>query len=450
MRRFFFLILSVGLVFLLQPKLVFAGSCKCTLTTQYGSAPNACYSNLINSASDCAGKLTDNNGQYTNCTFCSDNTCTPSNCQDFGLTPGIETCTTDTECQQAAGTVIGTKCLNNICYFSSTALESKKNQTGVLGIGQQVKISNPSLEIKIPGLNFSPINKTPDSEGYLHLTSLSEYIAAVYKFALGAASIVAAIMIVVNGFRISISAGGEQKNIGVKHITQAVIGLIILWSSYFLFYTINPEVVQYKVLKGRFILPIPYEEGGDSNLPLITGTTIEAALNCPKTGGTEAIPGIAAGMVGKVAYRFGGKGGPPPYQETNSRYLSYNDNCPSGNICLDCSGFINYVYYCAGLPTINGGTDAMFVNATKIVDGNLDVDKNTVNGVSLQAGDLLGWMATDAGHPGHVIMYIGDGKVAEAYGGIPGRQAGANPLIRKLKNIDLNTYNFTYIKKISP
>ncbi len=285
MKRFLFLILSVGLVFFLQPKFVSAGSCKCTTVPQLDS-PTPCYGKPVASAFECAGELTDYvSGQgisggtqevrYSNCIYCSTDTCSPASCEDFGLTNSFLPCMNAVDCKQP-GTP---KCLNDTCYYDPNAPQivppTDPNATGILGIGEVVKISNPSLEIKIPGLNFKPIDQTVDSEGYLHLTSLAEYLAAVYKFALAASSILAAIMIVVGGFRITVSAGGEQKNAGVKNITQAVIGLMILWSSYFLFYTINPELVQFKALKVKFIYPAPEEH----EFGITTGQAPASAAN---------------------------------------------------------------------------------------------------------------------------------------------------------------------------
>ncbi|MEK7624813.1 MAG: hypothetical protein AAB467_00510 [Patescibacteria group bacterium] len=277
-RLLLILIIGAGMLFFLQPEAVLAGSCRCTITTNYGSAPNDCELQTAG-VTDCVAQTAKSSAstQYSNCVYCSDNTCSATSCEDYGLTISDISCTNVDPCRQAVGSPNGqVKCISGKCYFDATALAAKDNQTGILGIGTQAKLSNPILEIKIPGLNFSEINKSVDSEGYIHLTSLSEYLAAVYKFAIAAASIVAAIMIVIGGFRITVSAGGEQKNVGKKNITQALIGLMILWSSYFLFYTINPELVQFKALKIYYIPQPPDEDEED-----ITGATAtsEAGLS---------------------------------------------------------------------------------------------------------------------------------------------------------------------------
>lgn len=320
MRRLLFLLVSFSLAFFLIPNPASAGSCRCTATPQLDSGPNACYPQPVISAADCAATLTSlvaspvggfMDVKYDNCIYCSDNTCSPNSCEDFGLTNSALPCTTAADCKQPNSP----KCLNGTCYYNpNTPLpQPDTNQTGILGIGEQAKINNPSLEIKIPGLNFSPIDKTPDAEGYLHLTSLAEYLAAVYKFALGAASILAAIMIVVNGFRITVSAGGEQKNIGIKHITQAVVGLILLWSSYVLFYTINPELVQFKALKIKYFQPITLAEEETNTAAENLGTHPETTAPAPtgliqipnstniiNSGAQYALPDVVTALIKAV------------------------------------------------------------------------------------------------------------------------------------------------------
>lgn len=313
MKRFTFLIFSFSILFFFFPISASAGSCKCTTNIQLDSGPTSCYNKSINIEADCTGTKTDlvqmpvagfQNVTYANCIYCSTNICSPSSCEDFGLTNSYLPCVTAADCKQPGGP----KCLNGTCYYNPNAPAPgpDPNATGILGIGEQAKIANPSLEIKIPGLNFKPIDKTVDSEGYIHLTSLAEYLSAVYKFAIAAASIIAAIMIVVNGLRITMSAGGDQKNVGIQHISQAVIGLIILWSSYALFYTINPELVQFKALKVRFIYPIADEEEqnltmgvalpSENNIAQVIGDNLTANTGV-RVESTEVLPAIKAAAI---------------------------------------------------------------------------------------------------------------------------------------------------------
>jgi len=113
---------------------------------------------------------------------------------------------------------------------------------------------NDRLQITIPGLNFSTLSSETDSKGYLRIPWIGEYLAAVYKYAMVAASILAVVMIIIEGTKIILSAGGEMKMSGYKRIGQIAIGLVILWGSYAIMYNINPELVNFKALKVKYIV----------------------------------------------------------------------------------------------------------------------------------------------------------------------------------------------------
>jgi D-alanyl-D-alanine dipeptidase len=78
---------------------------------------------------------------------------------------------------------------------------------------------------------------------------LGEYIKAVYRFGVSIASILGVIMIIVEGVRIVISAGGEEKVAGYKHIGRICAGLCLAWFSYVILYNINSDLVSFQALK---------------------------------------------------------------------------------------------------------------------------------------------------------------------------------------------------------
>ena len=127
-------------------------------------------------------------------------------------------------------------------------------------------VGSPSNMIKIPGLNYTPVDKqyAIDENGFLYLPWIGEYIAAIYQYSMAIISIVAVIMIIVQGVRIVTSMGGDQKVQGYKDIGRIVIGLVIAWSSYLVLNTINPDLVNFKPLKIKYIAEIVYGgRGGD-------------------------------------------------------------------------------------------------------------------------------------------------------------------------------------------
>ncbi len=144
---------------------------------------------------------------------------------------------------------------------------------------------NDKISIKIPGLNFSNLTGEVDSEGYLNIPWIGQYISAVYNFGMVAASILAVIMIILQGVKIVTSGGGEGKTTGYKRITQIVVGLIILWGSYAALYTINPALVSFQALKIKYVEPISMDS-------LIFDKDPEDSGVLPTTANTEQLDKI--------------------------------------------------------------------------------------------------------------------------------------------------------------
>lgn len=131
---------------------------------------------------------------------------------------------------------------------------------------EEVKTFKPGLEIRLPGLTFSDLGKNIDSEGYLHIPWIGEFIRAVYNFGLVIISIVAVVMIIMQGAKIVVS-GGESKVEGYKKIGQVAVGLVIAWGSFAILYTINPALVEFQSLRVKYIVPLAmpdYAEGDKS------------------------------------------------------------------------------------------------------------------------------------------------------------------------------------------
>lgn len=313
---------------------------------------------------------------------------------------------------------------------------------------RQVK---PDLQIEIPNLRFSDVrvNRTDGRTDVVSIPWIGEYIAAIYRWAVPVGAILATIVIMAAGVVWLTSGGAQRLSTARDWITNAVIGLLLVVGSYVVLNIVNPDLVRLRALEVQIVKPIEFEPSGDTDAP-ISFTPQDAAtlgFHCPRSGGVAEIPKVINSMRGKVAYRFGGKGRPPPYSETpGGSFLEFNTNCPAGNMCLDCSGFINYVLTCAGAPAPGGGTGSIFSGAEAIRD--IDLKNNRVNDVALKPGDLLGWKTNEGGHAiGHVIMYIGGGQVAESKGGRAGRQPNANPVIRPLAGLG-RSYTFKWVRRL--
>ena len=101
------------------------------------------------------------------------------------------------------------------------------------------------LEVEIPGIGG-------------RVDNLGNYIAAIYKFLVYLAGIIAVIVIMIAGFQ-WISAGGNANQIGdaKSRIGGAIVGLVLALSSYLILNTINPELVKIKSLNIESIISVP-------------------------------------------------------------------------------------------------------------------------------------------------------------------------------------------------
>lgn len=201
---------------------------------------------------------------------------------------------------------------------------------------------------------------------------------------------------------------------------------------------------------------------------------------CPHQGGIGNVRNIAysilqagkaANGVGMITYRFGGKGGPPPYNSvaagdtvdhTCSQDIECADQikgheneksnctycCPPGQACLDCSAFVNHILSCAGIPIVNSYSPAMTSCAESLGDGvkTVDLANNKINGIELIPGDLL-TVKNKKGTTVHVIMYIGNGETAESKPGDndTGRRPGKGLVITSLSS---QTYSFAAVLRV--
>lgn len=117
----------------------------------------------------------------------------------------------------------------------------------------------PKLRIKFPQIleSFSApvfVKECPDGtkncapeqqRGYVYIPWLAQYVSAIYKYALGIASIMAVVAVMVGGIMYLTSAGSAGRiDEAKKIIFGAISGLVIIIFSYVLLNLVNPELVK--------------------------------------------------------------------------------------------------------------------------------------------------------------------------------------------------------------
>lgn len=73
--------------------------------------------------------------------------------------------------------------------------------------------------------------------------SITDYISKLYTFGLGIGGILAVLMIVIGGILYSVSGAVDQKAEGKSMILSALFGLVLLFGSFLLLKTINPQLI---------------------------------------------------------------------------------------------------------------------------------------------------------------------------------------------------------------
>jgi hypothetical protein len=154
----------------------------------------------------------------------------------------------------------------------------------------------PVLQINIPNINFLPANPctTAGEEGKLCVNWIAEYIAGIYKYAIGIVGILATVVMMIGGIMWMMSGGnagaaGEAKS----WITASLTGLIIALSSYLILYQVNPALVVWGPTKIEKIQPkaavesdacskYGVKEGDNNIIDFFTTETLPLPSECSK------------------------------------------------------------------------------------------------------------------------------------------------------------------------
>ena len=266
------------------------------------------------------------------------------------------------------------------------------------------------LPIGTSGTNFAYVDQS---------TSLASYLNVIFKILLGVIGVLAVIMIIVGGVNYMTTDAIGGKESGKETITMAIGGLILALGSYLILTTINPDLVSLSLN----VPPLQPLNGAaaDFNLPTdssivtsayatgaVTTANLPAAISCPGKGGSAAVSAIANSFKGNVTYCLYGSDG---------KACGKGQAGPNNTVQLDCTGFVDEVLACAGLPK-TAGMDSGSADNQNLGEPINDIKKVTltsVNGIDLVPGDVLAWPTTNSS-VGHAVIYIGNGQIANSYG----------------------------------
>lgn len=134
----------------------------------------------------------------------------------------------------------------------------------------------PQLSVPIPGVTFTP--PTPDGD-QISVPFLAQYINGIYSYMLGVSTIIAIIVVIVGGFYYLLGATVGDAKKGQTLIKDAIGGLVVLYASYFILYTINPNLVSLRPLKLLRIQSVPL--GETAGVDVVPESAASNSISCP-------------------------------------------------------------------------------------------------------------------------------------------------------------------------
>ena len=134
-----------------------------------------------------------------------------------------------------------------LIIVSSAFFAIHQVKAATVGDIEKLKQTIPQLRVKIPGLEDpkEPSTVNVGDKTYIVIPWIANYIGAIYKYALGLASVLAVVVVMVGGILYLTSAGAPQRiEQGKNLIIGAISGLVIIIFSYVFLNLINPELIK--------------------------------------------------------------------------------------------------------------------------------------------------------------------------------------------------------------
>lgn len=172
-------------------------------------------------------------------------------------------------------------------------------------IGTGTEAIGPRLSINIPGVTLQGIVRATENVTgaatveVIDIPWISNYIAGVYRYAVSIAGLIAGVMFVMGGFQY-LTAGGDSSRVsqGRERITNAVIGLLMVFGAYVMLLTINPDLVSLTSLRVRGVAKKTFETISPAAMQTLTGAPPVPVGTGGGAAGTAGTSGGGSGMMG--------------------------------------------------------------------------------------------------------------------------------------------------------
>ncbi len=118
------------------------------------------------------------------------------------------------------------------------------------GVGSSVA-APPSTQISVPfeTLTNATVAAVVNDVKFIDVPWIAQYVGGAYNYAVSIAAVLAAVMMMIGGLQY-LTAGGDPSKVSraKSRISDAVLGLVLVFGSYLLLYAINPTLTAGSVL----------------------------------------------------------------------------------------------------------------------------------------------------------------------------------------------------------
>lgn len=95
---------------------------------------------------------------------------------------------------------------------------------------------------------YAPLEPTAFGDAFAYNSaSFGSFLSQAFQFGLAVSAALAVVMIVYGGVEIMLSESVFKKEDGKKKIKDAVLGLLLALGSWLILYTINPDILNFKI-----------------------------------------------------------------------------------------------------------------------------------------------------------------------------------------------------------
>ena len=273
----------------------------------------------------------------------------------------------------------------------------KASASGTQPKAAKTESITPTLNVQIPGLKFSDALSGPCSfnkeETCIKTNFLGDYLNAVYAFLIGAATVIAIVMIMIGGLQYTIGATNTtQVEKGKDRIKNAVTGLVLLLCVFMVLKTTNPQLVFLKIIELQNVEEIEFE---DAPVDAGSETPIDPSIKTgpPSTKGDGA---IITRLIGAL---------PSSMTKCSKEALNYAaDALTKKNICvgpMHCAYAASNILEYVGCTKIYNGNASWLPAALDAEGWSAETIRSPKQFKSLPFGLLV--------MPGHVGISLGDG-----------------------------------------